>query len=358
VNYLVWAIAILGAGYPLIALIACFRHLLSRDPEPGYMPPVSILKPVHGVDPQMQHAVRTHLEQDYPEFELLCGVADLNDPAVSVLGTPVVHCPTKAPNGKVGVLTDLDRAARFPIRVINDSDISVPRDYLQRVVAPLADPSVGVVTCLYRAGAESFPGKWEALGIATDFAPSVLVAPLFGINEFALGSTIAYRAEDFARTGGFPGIADYIADDYQLGKRISGLGKKVWLSQVVVETQLGGETFGDVWAHQLRWARTIRLARGAYAGLPFTNTSLWALGLLVLGAWKLAAALLVLRLVLGVAVGWGVLRSGIVLRYWYLMPFRDLWGFGVWLAGMTGDKVVWRDRRLTLDHQGRIIRIA
>ncbi len=278
-----------------------------------------------------------------------------SDPAVNAIGAPVVECPTQAPNGKVGVLLDLDRAARFPIRIVNDSDISVPRDYLRRVVAPLADPSIGVVTCLYRAEAESFAGRWEALGIATDFAPSVLVAPLFGVTEFALGSTLAYRAADFEKAGGFGGIADYIADDYQLGKRISALGKKVWLSRVVVETQLGGESFADVWAHQLRWARTIRLARGAYIGLPFTNASLWALLLLSLGVWPWAAGLVALRLLVGLLAGWGVLRSKVTLRYWYLMPFRDLWGFAIWLAGMRGNEVVWRDRRLRLDREGRIV---
>ena len=356
-NYLVWAIAAAGAAYQLIALAACVRHLLGNDPEPDFSPPVSILKPVRGVDPQMRHAVRTHLEQDYPEFELLCGVADLADPAAGEIGVPVVHCPSQAPNGKVGVLMDLDRSARFPMRVVNDSDISVPPRYLRRVVAPLADPAIGVVTCLYRAGADSFAGRWEALGIATDFAPSVLVAPLFGVNEFALGSTLAYRAEDFAKAGGFRGISDYIADDYQLGKRISALGKKVWLSHVVVETQLSGETFADVWAHQLRWARTIRLARGAYIGLPFTNASIWAAALLILGAWPWAVALLALRLLVGILAGWFVLRSKIVLRYWFLMPFRDLWGFAIWLAGMRGNEVLWRDQRLRLDGDGRIIAV-
>ena len=185
----------------------------------------------------------------------------------------------------------------------------------------------------------------------------MLVAPLFGVNEFALGSTLAYRAADFEKAGGFRGITDYIADDYQLGKRITALGKKVWLSRVVVETQLGGESFADVWAHQLRWARTIRLSRGAYIGLPFTNASVWALLLLALGAWPWAAALIVLRLLVGWVAGWGVLRSGVVRRYWFLMPLRDLWGFGIWLAGMRGNEVVWRDRRLRLDGEGRILEV-
>ena len=125
------------------------------------------------------------------------------------------------------MLADLESHAKYPLRVVNDSDILVERDYLRRVLAPLKDQRVGLVTCLYRAAAAHWPGRWEAIGIATDFAPSVLVAPLFGVNEFGLGSTLAFRVEQLQQIGGFAAVANYIADDYQLGKRISGLGLKV-----------------------------------------------------------------------------------------------------------------------------------
>jgi ceramide glucosyltransferase len=355
VIWLLWTIASAAAAYQLIAIAASIRHRLQRDPEPGsFLPGVSILKPIRGLDPEMQRAVESNRRQDYPEFELLCGAADSADPAFGVV-QDVLLCPTEAPNGKVGVLMDLERAARYPVLVVNDSDITVPRDYLRRVVAPLADPSIGVVTCLYRADAEAFAGKWEALGIATDFAPSVLVAPLFGINEFALGSTLAFRAEDWRTAGGFPSLSEYIADDYQLGKKLSGAGKRVYISRTVVETQLGGRSFGDIWEHQVRWARTIRLSRGAYIGLPVTNASLWALLLAAAGQLWAAAALLALRYAMGLLTGWCVLRSRVVLRLWPLMPFRDLWAFGVWLAGMIGRDVIWRDRRIRLDRRGRIV---
>jgi ceramide glucosyltransferase len=242
------------------------------------------------------------------------------------------------------------------VLIVGDADIVVPADYLGRVVAPLADPRVGLVTCLYRAAGDSFAAQWEALGIATDFAPSTLVAPLVGVREFAMGSTMAFRRSDLERAGGFEAIGDYIADDYQLGKRIAELGMSVWLSKVVVETHLEGRTFSDAWRHQLRWARTIRLSRGAYAGLPVTNASLWALLLIVAGLYAPAAALLLLRLSVGFTAGWAVLRSPIVPRWWWLMPLRDLWGLAIWAAGMRGNTVVWGAETLTLDRSGRIVR--
>ena len=145
--------------------------------------------------------------------------------------------------------------------LVNDSDIVVEPGYLRAVAAPLADPAVGLVTCLYRARAESWPSRWEALGIATEFAPSVLVARLLGVAEFALGSTMAFRAEDLREIGGFAAIADYLADDYQLGRHISALGYRIEFAPVVVETDLGAESWADAWRHQLRWSRTIRVSR-------------------------------------------------------------------------------------------------
>ena len=183
----------------------------------------------------------------------------------------------------------------------------------------------------------------------------MLVAPLFGVNEFGLGSTLALRRQQLEQLGGFKAIADYIADDYQLGKRISGLGLKVELSKVVVETSLSADSWGEVWRHQLRWARTIRVSRGGgYLGLPITNASLWAGVALASGWWWTAAALLLARVAMGLIVGVGVLRCPLTARYWFLIPFRDLWGCGVWLAGLQGRDVVWRDCTLRLNRDGTI----
>ncbi|MGH9657418.1 MAG: bacteriohopanetetrol glucosamine biosynthesis glycosyltransferase HpnI [Bryobacteraceae bacterium] len=359
----VWAApAILAGIYYLIALLAAILHLRRSDPAPGFTPPVSLLKPLYGRDPHLEEALRSQAGQDYPDFEMLLGAADPSDPALAAVerlpNARIVPSTTAAANGKVGVLIDLARAARHPILLVSDSDIRAGEGYLAAVVAPLADPKVGVVTCLYRATSYRWPGRWEALGIATEFAPSVLVAPLAGVGEFALGSTMVFRAADLERAGGFEALADFLADDYQLGRRISALGLSVALSRTVVETHLAGDSWGAVWRHQLRWSRTIRVSRSAgYYGYLVTQASLWSLVALATGHWAAALGAMVVRLAAGIVVGVGVLGDRNVARYWYLIPFRDLWGFAVWLAGAFGNRVEWRGIRLELDSSGRIRRV-
>ena len=352
---IVLTIAAIAAAYQILAILACvFRGRVKAAKGVG---PVSVLKPVRGVDPGFREAIRSHtvLQGDY---EFLCGVSRPNDPGLSVLRefyrVRVVDSGTPAANGKVGVLIDLATTAKHPILVVNDADIRVEPDYLTRVTAPLADPRVGLVTCLYRPVGDTFAARFEGLGVATDFAPSALVARLLGVDEFAMGSTLAFRRVDLERIGGFVAVADYLADDYQLGHRIHALGLKCVLSDVVVETHLGGG-WRQVWAHQVRWARTIRVSRFAgYLGLPITNATLWAVVCAVFGRVDLAAGLVALRLAMAFAAGWWVLRSRDVLYLWWLAPARDLFGFAVWAAGLFGNSVMWRGRRLVLDREGRI----
>lgn len=361
------AVCAAAFAYQLIAIAAALRHLSRRDPVPSALPPISILKPVRGLDPDFEEAIRSHATQDYPEFEVLFGVADVQDPAVPAIeklraefpGVPIrlIHVAGSAPNGKVAVLAGLAAEARHGIVLVNDSDIRVPAGYLRSVVAPLEDPRTGIVTCLYRASARTLAGKWEALGIATDFAPSVLVAPVFGVREFGLGSTLVFRGADLARIGGFAAIGDYLADDYQLAKRITSLGLRAHMSRTAVETSLQAAAWRDVWRHQVRWHRTIRVSRSGYAGLPVTNASVWALAAASAGLWWAAAALLAARMAMTLVAGLGVLRCPVTARYFWLVPLRDLWGAAVWIAGLFGATVVWRDQRLRLSRDGRIIRL-
>lgn len=358
----------IALAYQCAALAAVIAFRVKRGTDWRYTPPVSILKPVRGLDDEFDEAILSHATQDYPEYEILFGVASLNDPAVPAIrrlieahphrAIRLIHSTTPAPNGKVGVLIDLAREARHPILLVNDSDISVPPDYLRRVVAPLRRPDRGLVTCLYRASASSFAGRWEAFGIATDFIPSTLVAPLVGIREFGLGSTLGFRREDLKAIGGFERIAEYIADDYQLAKRITGPGKRAFLSDVVVETHLSDPDWRAVWRHQVRWARTIRVSRGdGYAGLPVTHAGVWAAACLSAGLPAYAVALLVLRvaMALGGALALGDRRSALLSP---LAPVWDLWAFAVWAAGWAGREVEWRGGRSVLTADGRLQPLA
>ena len=363
------AIPALAAGaYYLLALAAAARWSTEddREPqEPAYEPPVSILKPVRGRDPGFYACIRSHAAQHYPEFEILFGVTDRNDPAIEDITALQREFPdlpisvslitTTAPNLKAGVLAELAQIARYPVLLVNDSDIFVPPDYLRNAVAPLADYSVGLVTCLYRAHAASWATRMEALGIATDFAPSVMVARLLGQAEFALGSTMAFRAETLHAMGGFEKIFDYLADDYQLGRHIHSLGLHIVFADAVVETNLGAATWGQVWRHQLRWARTIRVSRTAgYVGSIITNATLWGLVALLAGAWWAAILAIGLRIAAGIWVAAEVLEDHTVVRRALLIPIRDLFGAAVWLAGLFGKTVEWRGLTLRLRSDGKI----
>ncbi|MGH9667889.1 MAG: bacteriohopanetetrol glucosamine biosynthesis glycosyltransferase HpnI [Bryobacteraceae bacterium] len=369
--YFLYGIVAAAALYQAAALAASLIWLgwARRRPstDTGPHPGISILKPVRGLDTGFAEAIASHARQDYPRFEILFGVGDPADPAVEAIerlqaqfpgrDIRLIHATTRAPNVKAGVLMDLAREARYPLWLVNDGDIRVPPRYLRRVAEPLRNPANGLVTCLYRAEAEGWPARLEGLGIATDFAPGVLVAPLAGVSEFGLGATLAFRAADLARAGGFAAVADYLADDFQIGRRLHALGLQCVLSDVVVTTHLSGASWREVWRHQVRWARTIRVSKGAgYAGLAITQASLWALAAALAGEWRTAAALLALRLAAGIAAGYGVLRAPDAVRLWWLIPLRDLAGVAVWAAGLLGRTVEWRGQRLRLDREGRILR--
>ena len=365
--WLLLAATVITCAYHLIATIAAVAHLSRPTPTAQHAPPVSILKPVRGLDPYFYEAILSHAVQDYPSgFELLFGVADPTDPSVAVIERlaaafpqqviRVIHSTKPAPNAKVGVLIDLARAARHDVLLVNDSDILVPAGYLREVVAPLKDPAVGIVTCLYRARGDSLSALWEALGIAVDFAPSVLVAPLVGVREFGLGATLVFRRADLDRIGGFPTLAPYLADDYQLARHITKLGQRAFMSRVVVDTALGDDTWAGVWAHQVRWARTIRVSRGdGYLGLPVTHAGLWALLALIAGWPSLALAAVLFRWCSAAVTGIVVLRSPVARAAFWLAPLWDCWAFVIWVAGLMGTTVQWRDRSLRLDASGRIL---
>jgi ceramide glucosyltransferase len=331
------------------------------------LPGVSILRPLKGTDPEMYESLRSHCVQDYPEYEILFGVSEADDPALEFVkrlkqefpkhAIRILVCEKKlGANIKVSNLAQMAREAKYDILVVSDSDIRVPPDYLRRVVAPLSDSNVGLVTCLYRGVASGTLGsRLESLGISTDFIPGVLAArAIEGGIRFGLGSTLAFRRQDLQTIGGFESFADYLADDYELGKRIAALGKEVKISGVVVETFLPRYTMREFLQHQLRWARTVRDARPwGYAGLGLTFGLPWAL--LAVAAANgtsltsgLLTAVLTMRLGVTFAVGWRVLHDRQALAMFPLLPLRDVVALLVWLVSFAGHTVIWRGDRFEL----------
>ena len=375
-------IALLGTlaslGYCAAAIWAALRFARIRDtpiPLPPELPPVSILKPLKGTDPQMYEALRSHCLQKYPQYEILFGISDPNDPAIKIVEKLRLEFPDRAiqlvlcdkalgANGKVSSLAQLAAVAKHDYLLVNDSDIRVEREYLRIVVAELFQTDVGLVTCLYRGvPSANIPSTLESLGISTDFAAGVLVArQIEGGLRFGLGSTLAVRKSDLKKIGGFQAIADYLADDYELGRRIAGNNLKVALSRSVVDSFLPAYNVSEFFSHQLRWARTIRASRPAgYAGLLLTFTLAWALLTLVLarGAdWVLALFVIALfmRLVVAVSVGRRVLKDRELLRCLWLLPVRDLLAVVVWIGGLAGREIVWRGERFHL-RDGKLQRI-
>ncbi len=355
-------LVVCGIAYNLLAIAGALRFR-RRNAIPDFAPPVSILKPVRGLDAHFYEAIRSHAVQNYPRFELIFGTADPHDPALAEIARlraefpdvliDVINTANDAPNGKVGSLEILARHARYETLLVNDGDILVAPDYLKRVAALLEDNRVGLVTCLYRARASSVASKAEALGIATEFAPSVLVARLLSESGFALGATMAFRTPDLQAIGGFAAIREYLADDYQLGARIAALGKSVVLADVVVETSLGAGSWRDVWKHQVRWSRTIRVSRPAgYFGYLVTQLTFWSIMAAAFGYERVALAGILVRLIAALAalIALGEPR----LMRAALAPFRDLFGFAVWAAGMVGREVEWRGLRYRLLSDGKI----
>ncbi len=330
------------------------------------LPPVSILKPLKGVDPEIWENFCSHCEQDYPEFQLIFGVSDPADPAIEVVRKLQAKYPNLTielivcdrilgTNIKVSNLAQMLRAARHEILLVNDSDIRVPPDYLRKVIAPLADSSVGLVTCLYRGTAcPTLGSRLEALGIATDFVPGVLSARFLeqGLH-FGLGSTLAFRRRDLEAVCGFEALVDYLADDYELGKRIAATGKKVELSAASVATLLPPYTIRQFLAHQLRWSRTIRDARRCgYAGLIFTFGLPWSLLTFVAAggafwAFALFALTFAVRFVVAYVAANAVLDDRQMfgtelIANIFLLILRDLIAPAVWVASFMGNRIYWR----------------
>jgi ceramide glucosyltransferase len=324
-------LAVAGTGYFALTIWAAKRYLASlrRPSNSRFAPPVSILKSLKGVDPHMYAAFRSHCVLDYPEYEVLFGVQDPKEPALTLV-----------------------------------QRLKEEFHYLSRVLAPFAAPDVGMVTALYRA----LPGKTlgsrlEALGLASEFAGAVLLArEMEGGIRFGLGATLATTKTAVQEIGGLEAIVDYIADDYELGARIAAKGHRIELAQTIVETALPDYSFGEFWSHQLRWARTVKACRPAqYLGLLFTLGLPWGVLAVIVSpinwwTWLVFGIAAVTRFASAWYVPTHVLRDDYVVRDLWLVPMRDFVALAIWVASYMGNTVEWRGMRFKL-RKGKLERV-
>jgi ceramide glucosyltransferase len=385
-------LTVAGMAYMMLALWGArdfVRTLERRRKAAAFAPPVTLLKPLKGVDPRMYAGLASHCRQVYAApFELVFGVHSLDDPAVAEIAIlreefpgvaiKLVECPQRlGTSGKVSNLVQMLAHASYEHVVINDSDIFVSEHYLTGVMHCFrADPDekpVGMVTSPYlgriggRTGAArrdtTVWAKLEALGISTDFMPGVLTArKLEGGIRFGLGSTLAMTRTALTAAGGLEPLVEYLADDYEMGERISDAGFRVELCGEVVETTVPGYGLRGFWDHQMRWARSTRDSRKfGYLGLGLTYCVPWALLTVVasggaLWSFTLLSLALLARMSVALTVGVGMLRDDQVLRDLWLLPIRDAFGLLFWAWSFADDTVVWRGEKFHL-RNGRITRV-
>jgi ceramide glucosyltransferase len=356
--------------YWLVAAWCVEQFFREPQPQPDpEAPPVSILKPVRGLDSEAYKNFASFMLQDYPEYEVLFGVTDPQDPALEVIARLQREFPKRkirvfvaAPRGandKVSILCHLAQMAYYDTLVICDSDMRVTPDYLRRMCAPLQDPTVGLVTCLYRGTqAETLTAKLEAQYVATTFLPGVLVGRNYLHMRFALGASNALRREQLRQIGGFEALADYLADDYQLGARVAATGHRVHLSDYMAQSILGPTTFREQWNREMRWAKCLRVSRPLEypALLLFTlPTPMALLTAATMGFSPLGMGLVGGSMALRWLVGWHIsrrTRDDLYRSSWYLLPLRDVLTSVILCAASVGRQVTWRGRRFALRKGG------
>src|SRR6202140_1375404 len=375
-----WVVAVLViATFPLIyyllaifAALAFSRRAKAQAPAtPTFEPPVSILKPVHGVDFASYENYASFCKQDYPEYEILFAVNNESDPAIAVVTQLIADYPQRhinlligaeylGANQKVNNLARLTREARHEVLALSDGDVRVGPKYLSNVVAPLQDGNVGAVTSFYRGIAQNnLYAELEAVGASSDFFAGVLMAAWTEGVKFTLGASVATTKTWMQKVGGFEPIAAFLADDYEIGRRVTQSGGRVVLSHETVSTMYPSQTPRSFWQHQLRWARTVRLCRPAsYAALLFTQGLPWVMAAaLIASTHGIAASYLLAYLVLRLAMAWfvgvSVVGDEVLRRRLWLVPLWDAIHFVVWSASFVSNHVVWGNVEYVID-RGRM----
>ena len=352
--------------YSVVAWLAVRKPIMSTDGSPEDCPPVTILKPLYGAEPETYACLRSFCDQRYPQFQIVFGVADATDPAVAIVERLQQEYPhlglqlcidrrQHGSNRKVSNLMNMMPLARYEMLVLADSDVCVQQDYLIRIVSPLIDQNVGIVTCTYEGRPRD--GFWSLLGslfINDWFVPSVRVAALSGSRSFAFGATIAIRREVLARVGGFKSVANQLADDYRLGELTRRVGLRTVLSDVVVETIVAEGTFAQLVRHELRWLRTIRAVNAlgfGFSCLTFT-LPIAALGSAVAEGSMATIGMCLATTVARVLLHLKTRRPGSPLAHILLLPLRDFLSLVLWGWSFTTRRVRWRDSHFDVARDG------
>lgn len=377
--YLPWLIfpfcctSVLYYCYAIYATIDFFHQ--DHPVDPDFHPPVTILKPLCGVDVNTYENLASFCHQDYPQYQVIFSVREASDPSLPVVEQLILAFPdvdielvvcdrTIGTNLKVSNLANAINKARHEVIVISDCDILVQPDYLQQIVQPLVNPQVGVVTCLYNSWAKGWLASFEALGITTRNHANVLAANKLEGMHFAFGSTIVIRQATLIQIGGFAALSDHLADDFHLGNLPAQAGYQVVLSSYIVEHQLATASLSEFFHRQSRWARCIRVERfWGYVGLLFTYGTTHGLLFLLsthgsIWGWLVLGFTLASRWIMAWVIAIHFLQDRIAQKFWWLVPIRDLVNFAIWCYGMVGSTVEWRGYRYKLLKNGKLIDLS
>lgn len=375
---LICIVALGPLAFYLIAIIATMRFFIRNRKKRlrRFTPPISVLKPVRGVDFASYENFKSFCLQDYPEYEILFCVNDLQDGAVPLIHRLMDEFPARGirllsgaaqlgANRKVSNLVLLAAEAKHALLVQSDGDVRVGPNYLREMAAPFERNGTAVVSCLYRGVAQdNLWAQAEALGVATEFSASVLVADWKEGVTFALGASVATTKSWLGRIGGYAALVNVLADDYEIGNRVAKIGGHVTISREIVWTMYPAVSFREFWEHQSRWARTIRLCRPfSYLGLLFTHgLPLALIGGVASGSFKGTAwflgAYVLLRFIQAWTIGvWGM-RDETAGKKWWLLPVRDAVHFAVWVTSFFSNLVVWGGMEFRLKANGEMVALG
>jgi ceramide glucosyltransferase len=392
-TWILAALALTSVGLVLWQWWLGMRFPLHRAPLPLQpRPAVTLLKPLKGCDEHTEQCLRGWLNQKYDgPTQVLFGVAEPSDPVVDLVrrliqeypmrDAELIICPKRfGANAKISTLIQLARLAKHDLFVVSDADVCPPEELLPAIALELADPATGLASCLYAQVCPSnFWMRLEAVAVNADFWTQVLQARSLNKMDFALGAVMAFRSKSLAAVGGFEALADYLADDYQLGHRIAATGAAIKVCPVVVECWASRQTAREVWAHQVRWARTIRVCNPVqYFFSILGNATLWTLVFAMFGqsgrAFGWSSTLGTAFLVFSMTWGGVLMLSTIILRilsalllqqritrrtdhfpWWFLPPIKDLFGAAVWGAAFLGSTIYWRGKRYRVNRNGKLV---